>query len=76
MANYPDPVQDDKQSPRQPVGVDPPAYDANEDGSKSQQELLVEQQWRDVVNQDVNTQHPLSINRDEKPPVTTDPYTV
>lgn len=58
--------------PTQEITVTPPAYDANADHSKTTEELVVEQQWRDAVG--IAADHPLSINRDA-PEVTADPYT-
>jgi hypothetical protein len=60
--------------PTQAVTVDGPEFDDNADGSKTAQEVFIEQQWRDVESSKLGERHPLSINRDASQ-VTADPYT-
>lgn len=59
--------------PTQALTVDSPAFDGA-NASKSVEQKRVEQQWRDVVANDLHRQHPLSLNRDADQ-VTADPYT-
>lgn len=73
MADFPT-FEDDANRPRQPLGITPPAFDANASGTKTGAAVFVEQQWRDIVTNKTDDQHPLSINRDA-PQVTDDPYT-
>ena len=75
MADFPTYTKNDPR-PTQPLTVTAPTYDANEEASKTAQEVFVEQQWRDVAEPGGAAElHPLSINRDASQ-VTTDPYDV
>ena len=69
----------EKNQPRPSAGaitVAPPAFDADAGHAKTQEALIVEQQWRDVAagTNDVTKVSPLSLNRDSDY-VTADPYT-
>lgn len=74
MATFPT-YAGDENRPRETVTVTPPAFDDNSDNSKTREEWLVEQQWRDVARLKIEKEHPLSINRDENE-VTSDGYAV
>ena len=73
MADYPA-YQKNSQVATQPATVDGPAFVAP-DGTKTAQELFIEQQWRDVEKSNLGARHPLALNRDSAY-VTSDPYDV
>lgn len=62
--------------PTQEVGIDPPAFDPNTNHAKTDQQVFIEQQWRDADAQGLGKTHPLSLNRDA-PQIgnANDPYT-
>lgn len=74
MADFPPFVKNETGPPTQAITIEPPEFDDNADHSKTLEESLVEQQWRDVAASGIGGQLPLSINRDA-PEVTDDPYT-
>lgn len=73
MADFP-PFVKNETTVTQPLGITPPVFDANASGAKTGAAVFVEQQWRDIVTNKIDDQHPLSINRDASQ-VTDDPYT-
>lgn len=73
MATWPAAVADDAPNPHQAIVVSPPAYADNSSHAKSDADVFVEQQWRDVVTNKAVGQHSLSLNRDSAY-VTDDPY--
>lgn len=49
-------------NPTTPMVVAAPAFIAND--TRPLQQRLVDQQWRDVVAQEINLNHPTSLNPD------------